>query len=71
MTGTYSRHRTNETGQLKGLEARVSDKAMERRTAKIATRVGRDGAITRGALVQFLSMGFYARLRWLLTGKLR
>jgi hypothetical protein len=67
MTGTYSRHKTNNTG-LNPLETRMSDKMFERRTARIATRVGRDGALTRGAFVQFVSMGFWARLRWIVRG---
>lgn len=68
MTGTYARHRTNATGQLKGLEDRMSEKRIERRTAKIAMRVGRDGALTRGAFVQFVSQGFWARFKWLFFG---
>lgn len=70
MTGTYARHKTVE-GQLTPMENRMTDKAFERRTARIATRVGRDGAITRGAFVQFIQMPLFARLRWLLTGRLR
>lgn len=68
MTNTYSRHKTNGTGQLRGLEDRMSDKVFERRTAKIAMRVGRDGALTRGVFVKFATMGFWARFRWLFRG---
>ena len=68
MTGTYSRHKTNTTGQLRGLEDRMSEKRIERRTAKIAMRVGRDGAITRGAFIQFVSLGFWGRMKWLFLG---
>jgi len=68
VTGTYSRHKTNTTGQLRGLEDRMSEKRIERRTAKIAMRVGRDGAITRGAFIQFVSLGFWGRMKWLFLG---
>lgn len=68
MKGTYSRHKTNETGQLRSLEDRMTDKQFERRTMKTATRVGRDAAITRGAFVTFIQMGFWARLRWVFLG---
>lgn len=68
MNNTYTRHKTNTTGQLHTLEDRMSEKRIERRTAKIAMRVGRDGALTRGAFIQFASMGFLARFRWLFRG---
>jgi len=71
MTGTYARHKTNE-GQLRPLEDRVTDKQMERRTQKMATRIGRDHALTRGAVVQMgqiLSRGLFGRLKWLLVGR--
>lgn len=68
MKNTYTRHKTNASGQLNSLEARMSDKAYERRTAKIAMRVGRDGAMTRGAFVSFVQMGFWQRLSWLFRG---
>lgn len=67
MTGTYARHKTNTTG-LRPLEDRMSEKRMERRTAKIAMRVGRDGALTRGAFIAFVQMGFWKRLTWLVRG---
>jgi len=72
MTGTYARHKTNTTGQLRGLEDRMTDKAFERRTAKIAMRVGREHAITRGGLngvIAVLQRGFFGRLKWLLLGR--
>lgn len=68
MNNTYTRHKTKGNGQLNNLESRMTDKAFERRTARIATRVGRDGAQTRGAFVHFVSMGFWQRLRWLFLG---
>lgn len=71
MTNTYARHKTNE-GQLRGLEDRMTDKAFERRTAKIATRVGKDGAMTRGlvnGVIAVLRRGFFGRLKWLLLGR--
>lgn len=67
MTNTYTRHKTNNTG-LNPMEQRMTDKQFERRTAKIAMRVGRDGALTRGAFIQFVSLGFWGRLRWLFRG---
>lgn len=67
MTGTYARHKTNNTG-LRPLEDRMSDKAFERRTAKIAMRVGRDGARTRGALLNFVTMTRWQRFKWLFFG---
>lgn len=67
MTGTYSRHKTHNTG-LRPLEDRMSEKRIERRTAKIAMRVGREGAMTRGAFINFVSMTFWQRLRWLVRG---
>lgn len=72
MKGTYSRHKTNTTGQLHGLEDRMTDKQFERRTAKIATRVGREGAVTRGmtmGIIEVLRRGFFGRLKWLLLGR--
>lgn len=71
MNNTYTRHKTSASGHLRPLEDRMSEKRIERRTARIATRVGRDGALTRGAFVQFVSMGFLARLRWLFRGAKR
>ena len=68
MTGTYQRHKTQGNGLLNPLEDRMTDKQFERRTAKTARRIGQDHARTRGAFVQFVSMGFWARLRWLLKG---
>jgi hypothetical protein len=44
---------------------------MERRTAKIAMRVGREGAITRGwvmGVVDVMKRGFFGRMKWLLRG---
>lgn len=70
MNNTYTRHKTNSTGQLRGLEDRMTDKRFERRTARIATRVGRDGAITRGAFLAFARMGFWDRFRWTWFGRL-
>lgn len=67
MTGTYARYKTNNTG-LRPLEDRMSEKRIERRTAKIAMRVGREGALTRGALVNFVSLGFWKRMRWVFFG---
>jgi len=72
MTGTYSRHKTNTTGQLNNLEDRMSDKTFERRTARIATRVGREGAVTRGMVLSVgsvLGRGFFGRFKWLLLGR--
>lgn len=71
MTGTYSRHKTNKMG-LKPLEDRMTDKQFERRTAKIATRVGREGAVTRGmvlALGGVIGRSFFGRFKWLLLGR--
>lgn len=71
MTGTYARHKTNE-GQIRPLEARMSEKQYERRTARIATRVGREGAITRGYAMQLgaiLGRGFFGRMKWLFLGR--
>lgn len=45
---------------------------MERRSAKIAIRVGRDHAITRGMVVSVfgvLARGFFGRLKWLIAGR--
>ncbi len=50
----------------------MTDKQFERRTAKIAMRVGRDGAITRGmvgGILSLLQRGFFGRLKWLLVGR--
>lgn len=71
MTGTYARHKTVEGG-LRPLEDRMSDKRIERRTARIANRVGREGAITRGMTMGILSVlqrGFFGRMKWLLLGR--
>jgi len=66
-------HKTNATGQLRPLESRMTDKAFERRTAKIAMRVGREGAINRGAiqamLTTFFARGFFGRLKFLVLGR--
>lgn len=45
---------------------------VERRTAKIAMRVGRENAITRGvvmSVLQLLRRGFFGRLKWLVMGR--
>lgn len=44
---------------------------MERRTAKIAMRQGRENAITRGwvmGVVDVMRRGFLGRMKWLLAG---
>lgn len=71
MNNTYTRHKTNATG-LRPLEDRMTDKQFERRTAKIAMRVGRDGAVTRGmtmGIIAVLQRGFFGRLKWLVFGR--
>ena len=68
MTGTYTRHKTNGNGTLRPLEARMSDKKYERRTAKIAMRVGRETAMTRGMLHAFMGMTFWERVKWVFRG---
>lgn len=72
MTGTYSRHKTNKTG-LKPLEDRMTDKQFERRTAKIAMRVGREAAITRGMTQTlynaFFGRSFLGRMKFIFLGR--
>lgn len=44
---------------------------MERRSARIAMRIGREHAITRGIVVTILGVlrrGFFGRLKWALFG---
>ena len=63
--------KTNE-GQVRSMVSRYTTNQMERRTAKIAMRVGREGAMTRGMLmgvIQVLRRGFFGRLKWLLGGR--
>lgn len=53
------------------LTDRMSTKQLERRTAKIAMRVGREGAITRGmtmGVIEVLRRGFLGRMKWLIRG---
>lgn len=50
---------------------RKTEKQMERRTAKIAMRVAREGAITRGwvmGVVEIMRRGFFGRMKWLIKG---
>jgi hypothetical protein len=51
----------------------MTDKAFERRTAKIAMRVGREGAINRGAiqamLMAFFARGLFGRLKYIVLGR--
>jgi hypothetical protein len=54
---------------------RKTEKQMERRTAKIAMRVGRENgrenAITRGwvmGVVDVMRRGFFGRMKWLIRG---
>ncbi len=57
---------------MKKLKKRLTDAQMEQRTAKIAMRVGREGAITRGmtmGLASVLQRGFVGRLKWLFLGR--
>lgn len=68
MKGTYTRHKTNGRGGVRKLEARMTDKQFERRTAKIAMRVGRESAMTRGMVNAFIGMTFWQRLRWVVRG---
>ncbi len=54
------------------LVERKSEKQMERRTAKIAMRVGREGAITRGmtmGVIEVLRRGIFGRFKWLVAGR--
>ncbi len=65
------RHKTRR-GQLRPLEDRMTDKQYERRTAKIAMRVGREGAMTRGMVLSLSSVigrGFWGRMQWLVLGR--
>lgn len=65
-------HKTRGNGLLLPLEKRMTDKQFERRTAKIAMRVGRDGAMTRGivnSIAAILMRGFFGRLKWLVLGR--
>lgn len=66
-------HKTNATGQLRPLESRMTNKAFERRTAKIAMRVGREGAINRGAIQAMLqtwfARGFWGRVKFIVMGR--
>ncbi len=68
MTNTYTRHKTKGTGQLNTLEDRMSEKRLESDVMERIATVGRDGALTRGALIHFVGMGFLARLRWFFRG---
>lgn len=72
MNNTYTRHKTNTTGQLRPLEDRMTDKQYERRTMKAVTRLGREHAITRGvvmSMTSILSRGFWGKLKFAFFGK--
>lgn len=53
------------------LVERKTLKQLEHRTAKIAQRAGREGAITRGMImgvIDVLRRGFLGRMKWLMRG---
>lgn len=63
-------------GQLKPLEERMSVHNQEKRAAKVAARqsvaqaLAVDAYQTRALLRMFATMGFWARLGWILYGRL-
>jgi hypothetical protein len=69
---TDDTRKTNSKGQVRSMVSRLTSNQMERRSAKIAMRVGREGAMTRGmvqGIIAVLRRGFFGRLKWLVAGR--
>jgi hypothetical protein len=69
---TDDTRKTNSKGQLRSMVSRLTSNQMERRSAKIVMRVGRDHAQTRGmvhGIIAILRRGFFGCLKWLVAGR--